>query len=105
MDSGGHKEPCVTWGPRSQPVNWQFKLERAKEGRPREGMPGHVHWSIYLKRLGRGQNRFGADADSAALDACAHWRNLANTIEPSRAATMQPFACCDVRVGLPRVLE
>jgi len=32
--------------------------------------------SIYLKRLSRGQNRYGADVDGG-------WRHLVNTIEPS----------------------
>ena len=34
---------------------------------PVKDMPGHVRRSIYLKRLSRGQNRYGADADWGVL--------------------------------------
>ena len=50
---------------------------------PSQDMPGHVHQSIYSKRLSRGQHRYGADADLGVLNSCAYWCNLANTIEQS----------------------
>jgi len=48
------------------------------ENGPVHDRPGHVQRSIYSKRLSRGQNRYSADADGGA-----HWRNLANAVEPS----------------------
>jgi len=35
----------------------------AGENGPAENMLGHVHWSIYSKRLRRGHNQYGTDAD------------------------------------------
>jgi len=37
------------------------------EKKPAQDMTGHVRQSIYSKRLGRGQNRHGADADLGVL--------------------------------------
>jgi len=46
-------------------------------------MTGHVRrTSRYSKRLSRGQNRYGADADWGGLDEGAHWRHMVNAIEP-----------------------
>jgi len=45
-------------------------------------MPEHIWWSMYSKRLSRGQNRYGADVDWGVLNGDAHWRHLANIIEP-----------------------
>jgi len=49
---------------------------------PVQEMPGHVRRSMYSKRLGRGQHRYGANTDWGVLGGSAHWHNLANTIEP-----------------------
>jgi len=46
-------------------------------------MPSHVQKLIYLKRLSKGQNRYGVDASCGVLDGGAHWHHLANTSEPS----------------------
>jgi len=46
-------------------------------------MPVNVRRSIYSKRLSRGQQRYGFDADWSVLDLRASWRHLANTTEPS----------------------
>ena len=43
----------------------------------------YVWRSIYSKRLSRGQNRYGANADWGVLDGGAHWRHLVNTIKPT----------------------
>ena len=46
-------------------------------GWPAQDMPGHIRRSIYPKRLGRGQNRYGGDADRGVLDGIhigAIWR-------------------------------
>jgi len=54
-------------------------------------MPGHVRWSIYSKRLSRGQHRYGADADWGVLDGVhigATWRIRLN--RPC-APAMRPY--------------
>jgi len=59
---------------------------------PSQDIPGHVRQSIYSKRLSRGQNRYGADADLGVLNSGTHWCNLANTMEQSVwAAAMRPY--------------
>jgi len=45
-----------------------------------QNMVGDIWWSIYSRRLSRGQHGYIADADWA-WD--AHLRHVANTIEPS----------------------
>ena len=53
-------------------------IQKQDGGRP---IAGHVrgrYTVIYSKRLSTGQNRYGANTDGGA-----HWRHLANTIEPS----------------------
>jgi len=45
------------WWSRSSHVNGQF-------------FPEHVRWLIYWKRLSRGQNRCGVDAECGVLDRC-----------------------------------
>ena len=46
-------------------------------------MPKHVRWRYTQKRLSRGgHHRYQVDADYGVLDEDAHWRKLANTIEP-----------------------
>ena len=44
---------------------------------------GVVQRSTSSKRLSRRQYRYGVDADWVVLDGGTHWRNLANTTEPS----------------------
>ena len=65
----------------ADPHTWMVNFEG--EMGPSQDMPGHVHQSIYSKRLSRGQHRYGADADLGVLNSCAYWCNLANTIEQS----------------------
>jgi len=48
--------------------------------------PGHAQTCPMVDRLKatqEGQHQHGADAYWGVLDGGAHWRNLANTIEPS----------------------
>jgi len=78
MDSGGLKEPYVRWSPDPHAGRGNFEGESG----PAQNMSGHVRWSIYSKRLSRGQNGYGADAD-LCIKWGAHLHNLVNTIEPS----------------------
>jgi len=71
---------CVVWGYRSHAWRGNFMGKW-----PAWDMPGHVQRSIYSKRLSRGQHRLGCTRWGA------HWRCLANTIEPSYTAAMRPF--------------
>ena len=52
---------------------------------PAQSISGQVWWSIYLKRItrGQGQQRYCADADWDVLDRMYNWRQLANTTELS----------------------
>jgi len=77
VDLSGPKEPyhhnSFSPNPRARKVNFESEKEPAED----------VWWSICLKRLGMGQNQYGADADWGVLDGGARWCNLANMIEPS----------------------
>ena len=46
------------------------------ENGPTHDMPGHVRQSIYSKRLNRGQNGYGADADRFE---CTRWVHVTAT--------------------------
>ena len=74
-------EACSSGGSRSPVHTWRGNFE-GKKG-PAQDMRGYVWRLIYSKRLSRGQNRYGADANWSVLDGGEHWRNLANTTEPS----------------------
>jgi len=68
-DLGGLKKPTIRWGPDPHAWNGNFEGENV----PAQDMPGHVWRSIYSKRLSRGQNRYGADADWDVLDSEYDW--------------------------------
>jgi len=79
MDSRGPREPCISLGSRCSHTMGSFEGENL----PARDMPGHVWRLIYSKRLNRGQNQYGVNADWACTRWAAHWRYLANTIESS----------------------
>jgi len=73
VDSVVPKEPCVRWGPDPHVKGFL----RSKRG------PGHIRTCptddiLKATQQAKGQNRHGADSDW-----CTHWRNLANTVQPS----------------------
>jgi len=59
---------------------------------------GHMQRSIYSKRLSRGQNRCGAGAERGVGYGDAHWRNLANTTEPSVCSSQT--ALCQITLTI-----
>jgi len=52
-------KPFIRWGSRFHTRRGNFE----GENRPAQDKPGQFRQSIYLKRLSRGQHRYGVNAD------------------------------------------
>jgi len=87
MDSRGPREPCIRFGSRYSRVRGSF----GGENLPARDMPGHVWELICSKRLSRGQNQYGVDADWGCTRWAAHWRYLTNTTELSVCGGNEPL--------------
>jgi len=77
VDLGGPKEPCIRWGP--DPHTWRGSFDGEKG--PAQDMARHVWWSRYWRQL----SRVSTGTVLTSIAVCrwgAHWRHLANTIEP-----------------------
>jgi len=87
VDSAGSKETSIRWWSRYPRVKEQFWGGGEKRGEEGAGACPAVNILKGSKRLNRGQNWYGADADSGVLDGLhigATWRIRLN--RPSAAA-------------------